>query len=202
MAKIGILKSLSWGEIEREPRYIAASEFEKEYRPSDDINAAWAFEEAKNILGKTDAAVMTVDRKAKEVLAFLAPGSGLFGIILMVLTSEKVGFRFPTFALAILGMIFLVGAMLYAFTVLTPHGQTVGIRISGTLRLAEKHKQNKAQAYYTAELGKSIAVLGITTEYKGKCLKRSYGYLILGMTSLVLSILSAAYFFLRISLSA
>jgi len=84
--------------------------------------------------------------------------------------------------------------MLYAFSVLIPHQQTLGVSVSDALKVTDHYEDsNKARGYIASGIAESIVILKIVADYKSNCLKCSFRFFSISIVFLIAAIILNSY---------
>ena len=183
--------------IEGDERYRKALAEAEEFEPKPEAKYRWVYEYAMTIFMESRASTANLEKKAQNIISFLAPGSGVIAIAIGIFPPREYGVHAITIICSAVALVMLGFAVWFAFQAMKPSTWTLGPTIRETINAAEYYAKNENDYGYQANmLEVSKTRMCLLMEAKATKLTRSFQCLSIAFLAIGIAALSACYFFL------
>lgn len=194
---IGWFRPIKQEDIESHPDYRAAREFTKAFEPQKGRSYKWVYDDAMRAFDLITDTITVLDRKAENIIKYIAPGTGLLGLAFAWL-AKNACINMWAGIVVLAGILALVLSTLNSLSSLQPHRTTFAPDTKDALDCADYEDYDSEQALGLFAAGVNSCTVGrmILADQKAACIQRAYRYFSVGLLLILIGlswgILSAA----------
>ncbi len=174
-------RSMKQKDIESHPDYRAAREFAKAFEPKRGRSYKWVYDDAMRAFDLITDSIAVLDRKAENIIKYIAPGTGLLGLAFAWLAQSN-HVNLWAGILVLVGAVALTLSMINSLLSLRPHRTTFTPDTKDALNCANYEDYDSEQALGMFATGVNSSTVGrmILAARKAAYVQRAYKFFIVG----------------------